>query len=567
MNRKIVVLGLTLLFLGNLFAQDKRTIKVIVPHKTDEVFITGNQEPLGNWNPNRIKMEKVSDYERSLTLNLNYPAEFKFTKGDWNSEGIVKTLHDNPNLRLENKDSKGIFMLKGWSDDTNGDALGLDYNNMFFTSKYVDEGRQIKVVLPKNYNPQKKYPVCYITDGEWRNFDVAKNYLESLAGAPYDIVPETILVGIVHGATDNVSNRNKDLDVYYNASGKKFKDFLFKELIPHMNKTYSTSGFNVMIGHSNGAEYSHHLLLEPDNPFRGFISISTNFYSRDVRKEMSEFMKNYEGKPMYYFVANSEFDSADRIEAGDDYEKIYNANKNDRISFKKQLFEGGHNSMVPASLFEGLRFVFKDFKNQKNYPTFYAYRTNYLNDMKAIYGLEVTYNLSDMDHFISAIFDNKKEKELGDYFDFVEEHKLWQNHYMKEPGGLDAMNKGNNYFVIEAYMKSAEQYAIALEQLEITVEPAVYYYNHDKIVQSFNKIGQHKELMALLIKSKDLLHKNPQFLNRSKKAMLLALNFEIAKLSNAQNINRKEGKKALKYCKDNFNKNSYFTLEELKALK
>ncbi|WP_299522354.1 alpha/beta hydrolase-fold protein [Winogradskyella sp.] len=565
MNQKIIVLGLAILFVANVFGQEKRTIKVIVPNKTDEVFITGNQESLGNWNPNRVKMEKVSDYERSLTVDLNYPAEFKFTKGDWNSEAIIKKLHDNPNLRLENRDSKNIFMVKGWSNDKAGD-FGLDYSVAFFPSKYVNEGRQIKVVLPKNYDAQKKYPVCYITDAEWRNFEVAKNYLESLAGEPYDIVPETILVGIVHGMTGNVSNRNKDLDVYYNVSGKKFKNFLFKELIPHINDTYSTSGFNVMIGHSNGAEYSHHLLLEQDNPFRGFISISTNFYSRDVRREMAEFMRNYGGKPMYYFVANSEFDSPDRIEAGDDYEKIYKANKNDRISFQKKLFEGGHNSMVPASLFEGLRFIFKDFKNQKNYPTFYAYKNNYLKDMKAIYGLEVNYNLSDMGNLLNAIFDNKKESELTDYFDFVEEHKLWQNYYMKEPGGLDAMNKGNQYFVIESYKKSAEQYAMALEQLEITVEPAVYYYNYDKIVESFKQIGQYNALMELLIKSKDLLYNNPEFLSKSQKVILLALNFEIAKLFNEQNINRKAGKKALNYCKENFVKNSYFTLEELEEL-
>ena len=64
------------------FSQTTQTIKVIVPNKTDDVYITGNQEALGNWNPNQVKMEKISDYERSISVDLSYPAEFKFTKGD-----------------------------------------------------------------------------------------------------------------------------------------------------------------------------------------------------------------------------------------------------------------------------------------------------------------------------------------------------------------------------------------------------------------------------------------------------------------------------------------------------
>ena len=59
MNQKTIVLGLALLFMGSIFAQEKRTIKVIVPNKTDEVFITGNQESLANWEPGTLKMHAI----------------------------------------------------------------------------------------------------------------------------------------------------------------------------------------------------------------------------------------------------------------------------------------------------------------------------------------------------------------------------------------------------------------------------------------------------------------------------------------------------------------------------
>ncbi|MAD97508.1 MAG: hypothetical protein CMB99_09315 [Flavobacteriaceae bacterium] len=566
MNKKSITLSIMLAFGAMIFAQTQKTIKVIVPHKTDEVYITGNQESLGNWNPKSVKMERVSDYERSITTELTFPAEFKFTKGSWNQEGIVNKLYDNPNLTLANEDARTIYYIKGWSNETKAASLGLDYNLEFLPSKYVVDGRKIQIALPKNYNPKKPYPVLYITDGGTTNFSTTKEYLKILSAEYSEIVPEAILVGIIHGKNGTNSNRNKDLDVYYKTSGKNFKDFLFKELVPHINKNYSTSGFNVMIGHSNGAEYNHFLLLEKDNPFRAFLSISTNFFNRNVRSEMGDFMKNYDGKPFYYFVSTGTFDSPDRTEAGNDYEKIYNQFKNSNIAFQKRHYEKGHNSMVPASLFDGLQFIFKDYNNAMQYKTLQAYEANYIKDQKEIYGLELQYNMDHMDNFLSAIFDNNDEKGLDDYLAFVERYKLWKNHFMKEPGGLDAANCGNFYWVIGAYEKSATQYQKAFEQLAVTVEPAVFYYNHPKILESFRKSDQHNALMELLVESRNKLSANPQYLGGDIKHMLLKLNYEIAKLSSEKKLNRKEGKRALKYCKDNYLKNSRFTEKELNSL-
>lgn len=281
---KKIILGIVfvLLFMPLIQAQNKKTIKIIVPNKTDEVYIVGNQEALGNWNPKSIKMDKVSDYERSISVELSYPVEFKFTRGDWTSEGIIHKLYNNPNQKMENEKDRNLFVIKSWTDQVDSEALGIDYSLENFSSKVLNAKREIRIALPENYNPNKTYPVVYITDGGTSNFTVVQNYLETLSGNDYDIIPETILVGINHGMTNNQYNRNKDLDVFYTETGKKFKTFLFDELVPYINSKFKTTGFNVMIGHSNGAEYNHFLLLEPDNPFRAFLSISTSF-NTDVR--------------------------------------------------------------------------------------------------------------------------------------------------------------------------------------------------------------------------------------------------------------------------------------------
>ena len=559
-----------LLLTAMIFGQATQTIKVIVPTKTDEVYITGNQEALGNWNPKKIKMEKISDYERSITVELTYPAEFKFTQGDWNSEGIIKTLRNNPNQKLASSASKNIFTIKGWSNTIDGDALGLDYKIEFLPSQYViGGGRQIKIALPNNYDPKKKYPVFYITDGAWRNFEVAKNYLESMVGEPYNIIPETILVGIVHGNSNGESNRNKDLDVLYEKTGQQFKNFLFKELIPHINKQYSTSGFNVMIGHSNGAEYNHYLFLEEDNPFRGFISISTNFFgkrkNKDVDTKMGDVIKNYDGDTFYYFVANAKYDSPDRIQAGDDYEKIYNNYPNPKLQFQKKLYEKEHNSVVPSALFDAISFVYKDYKQLENYKTFYDLRDNYTKDMKALYGLDIEYTFSDIQNFFGKIYETKDEKQLDALYAFIEKHKLFANGVTQEQGGMDAMNQGNLYFHIGALEKSALKFAEALKELNRTVEPMVYFGNFDYVVDNYKKLGDYEKLMEILIKSRDFAATNKVY-DDENKGILLKLHYLIATLSAEYNLSKEEGKKAKQYCINNYFKNKLFTLEEMKQL-
>lgn len=397
--------------------QIPKTIRVTVPNKTDEVYITGNQEALGNWNPNIVKMNRVSDYERTLEVELTFPAEFKLTKGSWDTEGIVNQLDDNPNLILENKDAKTAFVIKTWMDNIDGHRLGLEYDIDFIDSKLLGSKHMIKIDLPKNYSPKKKYPVIYITDGGTDNFDVARGNIIALSLSSYQFIPESILVGVVH------KKRNEELFNY--KSGEHFTKYLFDELVPYIDAKYSTSGFNVMIGHSNGAEYNHHLMLEPNNPFRGFISLSTSFYGKGSKaKEIKDFIKSYKGKNIYYFVANATKDSPERITYGDEIESVFQETPNNDIFFLKNTYEADHLSIVPQSLSDGLKFIFKDFRHITKYPTFTDYKKNYKQDNMDAYGLEVAHNIYSLDVYVQKLTETKDAQGFQEYFDFIEEHKL-----------------------------------------------------------------------------------------------------------------------------------------------
>jgi predicted alpha/beta superfamily hydrolase len=74
-----------------------------VQNKTDTIYITGNQKNLGNWNPDKIKMKEISEFEREIVLKLQSPAQFKFTKGNWESELQINGTYDKVTIKPEIK--------------------------------------------------------------------------------------------------------------------------------------------------------------------------------------------------------------------------------------------------------------------------------------------------------------------------------------------------------------------------------------------------------------------------------------------------------------------------------
>lgn len=78
-------------------------IRLKVQNKTDTIYITGNQKNLGNWNPKKIKMKEISEFEREIVLELQSPAQFKFTKGTWESELEINGTFDKITIKPEIK--------------------------------------------------------------------------------------------------------------------------------------------------------------------------------------------------------------------------------------------------------------------------------------------------------------------------------------------------------------------------------------------------------------------------------------------------------------------------------
>ena len=66
------------------------TFRIKVPDEGDEVYITGNQENLGNWKPDQVRMEKTAPRERTVTIQVQDPVKVQFTRGTWESQAWIK---------------------------------------------------------------------------------------------------------------------------------------------------------------------------------------------------------------------------------------------------------------------------------------------------------------------------------------------------------------------------------------------------------------------------------------------------------------------------------------------
>jgi len=114
--KKIKSILFFLLFIAALFPQQKEvrhcriTFIIEAPGLPDssKVYISGNSEKLGMWNPSSVMLESRNRgtdtvWSRSFSFPLDEKIEFKFTQGTWETEAVNEDGSTPPNNILEIK--------------------------------------------------------------------------------------------------------------------------------------------------------------------------------------------------------------------------------------------------------------------------------------------------------------------------------------------------------------------------------------------------------------------------------------------------------------------------------
>lgn len=128
--RTLIPAFLLLLFVAGCGSGDTSTITfrvTISPELTENgIFITGNDPVLGDWDPGRIRLEKINDstWSKSFTFPKGRELEFKFTGGNWLRESADSTGRISGNLTHEvSGDDTLNFSVPAWFNSYNSDTL------------------------------------------------------------------------------------------------------------------------------------------------------------------------------------------------------------------------------------------------------------------------------------------------------------------------------------------------------------------------------------------------------------------------------------------------------------
>lgn len=249
------------------------------------------------------------------------------------------------------------FAQQKLKEITNGKKIVLK-------SEILGEDRTILISLPDGYeNSNKKFPVLYVLDGR-THFTQATGATDYLARQR--LAPQIIIVAITN------IDRNRDFTPIHSkqmqtsGGGKEFHNFIEKELMPHIKKTYRTSTYNILMGHSLGGMFAAYSLLEFPGIFDSYIVVSPYLQCADnyINKLAKTKLKpNYKKTPSFYMTVGNE---PDYFKSLDEFSSLIKEKTDNAINFLYVEMQGDNHTTTPyLSLFNGLRFTFSDWMLSK----------------------------------------------------------------------------------------------------------------------------------------------------------------------------------------------------------
>ncbi len=241
-------------------------------------------------------------------------------------------------------------------------------------SEILNEDRKLEIYLPKSYGKSDKtYPVLYLLDSFY-NFSHAVGTVEYLF--LNQLIPEMIIVGIRN------TRRNRDLTPYSPELSKKhqerlgltggadkFIDFLDKELIPHVERTYRAAPYRTIVGHSLGGLFNVYTFFKKPELFNSYITISPSLWYPNelISKEFKNvFIDSLEPNRTFYLTLANENSGSMRgnvLKLSGEFKNYINTHKEANLRFKYEpMPEESHGSIGLPSIYFGLRFIFSSTK-------------------------------------------------------------------------------------------------------------------------------------------------------------------------------------------------------------
>lgn len=291
-----------------------------------------------------------------------------------------------------------------------------------FDSERLGERRELKIQLPRNYNPDEKsqYPLIIVLDGDY--------LFEPFAGnadyqAYWGEMPKAVVVGV-----NQRNSREKDLfydkEIYFPAhEGASFFEFIGMELIPYIESKYNVSNFRIVAGHDLSANFVNYYLFK-DNPiFRAFILLSPDL-APEMAVRIQERLSTIKTDTFYY-IATADNDIVALKEKIVAHNAQMGAVSNPKVHYRFDDFEDAdHYSLVGLGIPKALNEIFSLYKpiNKQEYTNLvltypegpFKYLEKKYDDIKFFYGFEKKVVENDIRAVAAAAMKNDDRNALRD---------------------------------------------------------------------------------------------------------------------------------------------------------
>ena len=227
-------------------------------------------------------------------------------------------------------------------------------------SMILNEDRPILVSLPPPTrglpaSGSARYPVMVLLDGDWQ-FEHTVAATRFLAGN--GLVPPMIVAGVM-----NV-DRGRDLMPHLVGSGfaegpsDRFLGFLADELLPHLDRTYPTLPYRLLVGHSNAGMFSLYTLMRRPGLFSAHFVMSPSFGQSDrFVAALDRFLASRERLDTFVYVSAGD-EEQDVSVGAIRFAKALEAGAPAGLEWHYEYFKGeSHGSVVHKAVYRGLELL------------------------------------------------------------------------------------------------------------------------------------------------------------------------------------------------------------------
>ncbi len=241
----------------------------------------------------------------------------------------------------------GDDVITGTSVSISSEILGRDVN--------------LTIRLPRGYEvTESSYPVLYDLNGFF-SYTYDCGTVELLERS--SDIPDIIVVGIPTLTNGYVptpyEERGKDP-----AGADLSLKFFEEELIPLIESNYRTNGYRILYGHSVGGLFTMYALFTQPELFTAYIAGSPWFQTNDQYwlKHIDRMAEKRNLADKFLFMTVGKAESQLTIDTYRELEKWMNDHDLPGLTWQSSWVEGDHGSMVGRNIYDGLLFIFHEWK-------------------------------------------------------------------------------------------------------------------------------------------------------------------------------------------------------------